>query len=166
MADITVSRSSNPEQIFRQLESLLDANETLLTQMANAAALLYWSLRDVNWAGFYLRTGDYLQLGPFQGKPACTILSLGSGVCGTAVAENRTIAVPDVHAFPGHIACDPDSRSEVVVPLRSDDGIWGVLDVDSPIADRFQPADIELFERTAALIDRRRTTAEGILFPA
>lgn len=166
MADITVARSNDPGQIFRQMENLLDANETLLTQMANAAALLYWSLRDVNWAGFYLRTGEYLQLGPFQGKPACTVISPGSGVCGTAAAENRTLVVPDVHAFAGHIVCDPESRSEVVVPLRSEDGIWGVLDVDSPVEDRFQSAEVELFERTAALIDRRRITAEGMLFPA
>ena len=166
MAEITVIPSDDPEQIYRQMENLLDANETLLTQMANAAALLYWSLRDVNWAGFYLLTGEYLQLGPFQGKPACTVISLGSGVCGTAAAENRTLVVPDVQTFSGHIACDPDSRSEVVVPLRSDDGIWGVLDIDSPVEDRFRSTEIELFERTAALLDRRRITAEGTLFPA
>ncbi len=110
--------------------------------LANAAALLWESLEGINWAGFYLREGDTLVLGPFQGKPACIEIPWGRGVCGTAAAENKTQLVPDVHAFPGHIACDSASNSEIVVPLRRPDGtVFGVLDIDSPRLSRFSGED-------------------------
>ena len=103
-----------------------------IANLANAAALLYHSLDGLNWAGFYLLEGDALVLGPFQGRPACIEIPVGRGVCGTAVAEGRTQLVPDVHQFPGHIACDSASNSEIVVPIRADGKIVGVLDLDSP----------------------------------
>lgn len=165
MTDISIPDHPHSDAILAELEALLAVDEPLLTQTANAGSLLYWSLERVNWLGFYLRRGDELLLGPFHGKPACTRIAFGSGVCGTAAVENRTLVVPDVHAFPGHIACDAASRSEVVVPLRCGDRIWGVLDVDSPDPDRFGADDVTLFERAAAMIDRRMRSAEGRLFP-
>ncbi|HHT14535.1 MAG TPA: GAF domain-containing protein [Clostridiales bacterium] len=118
---------------------------------SNAAALLWQSLDNINWAGFYRLIGDELILYPFQGKPACTHIPLGKGVCGTAAAENRTIVVPDVHLFPGHIVCDEASRSEIVIPLRVNGTVHGVLDIDSPVLNRFTREDqkyLEGFTRT------------------
>jgi GAF domain-containing protein len=103
-------------------------------------------MRDINWAGFYLLHGDTLYLGPFHGRPACVVIPFGRGVCGTAVARRETIVVPDVDAFPGHIACDSASRSEIVIPLIEKGRIIGVLDVDSPVPDRFNESDRELLE--------------------
>lgn len=165
MTDISLSAAFDPDSVLRELEALLGVDEPLLTQTANAVSLLYWSLERVNWLGFYLLHGEQLVLGPFQGKPACTRITLGSGVCGTAANENRTLTVPDVHTFPGHIICDPDSRSEVVVPLRCGERVWGVLDVDSPVPDRFRPEDVTMLEHAAAMIDLRMRSAEGKLFP-
>ena len=122
------------------------------------------SLADLNWVGFYLRSGTQLHLGPFQGKPACTVIPLGSGVCGTAASERRTMHVPDVHAFPGHIACDSASNSEVVVPIMHAGEIWGVLDVDSPLPARFSDTDVRLLESAAGLFQQRCAEAEGRLF--
>jgi GAF domain-containing protein len=124
-----------------QLESLSQGVEWDITILSNASALLWDSLEDINWAGFYIMRGGHLELGPFQGKPACVRIEAGKGVCGTAVAENRTQLVADVHAFPGHIACDAASRSEIVLPIRSDGRIVGVLDIDSPEAERFSIED-------------------------
>ena len=109
--------------------------------LANASALLWDSLADINWAGFYKMQDGALILGPFQGKPACIRIEVGKGVCGTAVAQNATQRVADVHAFPGHIACDSASNSEIVIPIHAQGRIWGVLDIDSPNFDRFSPAD-------------------------
>src|SRR5512134_2558867 len=125
------------------LRALLTGEHDLIANAANLAALLYWSLPQLNWAGFYLvepRRGDLL-LGPFQGKPACVRIPIGRGVCGTAAARRETVVVPDVHAFPGHIACDSASNSEVVAPIMDGDRLLGVLDLDSPVPGRFDDID-------------------------
>ncbi len=124
-----------------QLSALVKGVPHPVANLANAAALLYHSLDGLNWAGFYLLEGDALVLGPFQGRPACIEIPVGRGVCGTAVAEGRTQLVPDVHQFPGHIACDSASNSEIVVPIRADGKIVGVLDLDSPHLGRFTEED-------------------------
>lgn len=129
------------ELLTEQLKALTDGVEDNISNMANAAALLYNSLADINWAGFYILKGDTLFVGPFMGKPACVKIALGKGVCGTAAAEKLTQVIPDVHAFPGHIACDPDSRSEIVIPLFRDGSLFGVLDIDSPVTGRFKEDD-------------------------
>ncbi|MGM9594420.1 MAG: GAF domain-containing protein [Candidatus Onthomonas sp.] len=136
-----------------QLEALLSDEENLITGLANASALLYGALEDVNWAGFYLRQGKTLVLGPFQGKPACTRIPLGKGVCGTAAALDNIQRVPDVHAFPGHIACDSASRSEIVLPLHRDGVVMAVLDIDSPCPGRFSPADEAGLLRCAEILE-------------
>lgn len=125
----------------QQLHSLIQGVAHPIANLANASALLYGSLDDVNWAGFYLLEGDVLVLGPFQGKPACIEIPVGKGVCGTAVARGETVLVEDVHSFPGHIACDSASNSEIVLPLRVDGRIIGVLDLDSPLKGRFTERD-------------------------
>jgi GAF domain-containing protein len=137
-----------------QLEALLAGERDLIANAANTAALLFHSLPDVNWAGVYLMRGGELVLGPFQGKPACVRIPVGKGVCGTAAARQASIVVPDVHAFPGHIACDSDSRSELVVPLFRDDRMIGVLDLDSPRLDRFDDEDQAGCEALAAILMR------------
>ncbi|MBR0308357.1 MAG: GAF domain-containing protein [Mogibacterium sp.] len=124
-----------------QLMSLSDGVGWDITILSNAAALLWDSLEDINWAGFYLVRGGRLELGPFQGKPACTVIEIGKGVCGTAVAQDRTQLVKNVHEFPGHIACDSASNSEIVVPMHAGGNICGVLDIDSPILARFDEED-------------------------
>ena len=112
-----------------------------IANLANAAALLWQELPDINWAGFYLLEEGRLILGPFQGKPACREIAMGRGVCGTALEKDAVLVVPDVHEFPGHIACDECSRSEIVIPLHKDGEVFGVLDIDSPLLDRFSEAD-------------------------
>ena len=141
------------ELLGKQLLSLSEGVDWDITVLSNAAALLWDSMEDINWAGFYLARGGRLELGPFQGKPACTLIEFGKGVCGTAVAQDRTQLVPDVHQFPGHIACDSASNSEIVVPIHapatsdhSDPAtgaapIYGVLDIDSPLLGRFTEED-------------------------
>ena len=139
------------ERLNAQLLEFAGAEPHFVPLLANAAALLYESLSDVNWSGFYLMRDGRLVLGPFQGRPACIHIPLGRGVCGTAAAEDRTHRVPDVHAFPGHIACDSASNSEIVVPLHADGRVVGVMDIDSPVTDRFSEADqagLEAFART------------------
>jgi GAF domain-containing protein len=129
--------------------ALFTGEHDLIANAANLAALLYWSLPQLNWAGFYLvepRHGDLL-LGPFQGKPACVRIPIGRGVCGTAAARRETVVVPDVHAFPGHIACDSASNSEIVVPVIRGDRLIGVLDLDSPVPARFDREDAAGLER-------------------
>jgi len=142
--------------VARDLAALLAGERDLIANAANTAALLYGSLPELNWAGFYfLRAsprGPELVLGPFQGRPACVRIAMGKGVCGTAAERRRTIVVPDVHAFPGHIACDAASRSEIVVPLVTSAGeVIGVLDLDSPTLARFGPIDEAGLERVAGL---------------
>lgn len=136
--------------LLSQLKALTDGVPHKTANLANAAALLYNSLDRLNWAGFYLLEGDILVLGPFQGKPACIEIPVGRGVCGTAVYEKKTQLVPDVELFPGHIACDSASRSEIVVPIYKNGEITGVLDIDSPIQGRFTEEDragLEAFVR-------------------
>ena len=130
-------------ELAASLRALLDGERDLVANAANMAALLYWSLRDLNWAGFYIvepERGDLL-LGPFQGKPACVRIPIGRGVCGAAAQRRETVVVRDVHAFPGHIACDSASNSEVVVPIVRDGRLLGVLDLDSPLHARFDDED-------------------------
>jgi len=124
-----------------QLHALLDNEHDPLAATGNFVALLFNALDDINWLGVYVLRGDELVLGPFQGKPACTRIALDEGVCGAAVSTQQTQRVADVHAFPGHIVCDPDSRSELVVPLYSHGQLIGVLDIDSPVTRRFSAAD-------------------------
>ena len=126
-----------------QLKALTEDVENEISNLSNASALLWQELGDINWAGFYKMEGGILVLYPFQGKPACTKISVGKGVCGTAVAEDKLQLVPDVHQFPGHIACDCASNSEIVVPIRVRGEIWGVLDIDSPSLNRFTEEDRE-----------------------
>ena len=128
-------------ELTAQLAALTVGVPHPVANLANAAALLWQELEDINWAGFYLLEGDVLVLGPFQGKPACIEIPLGRGVCGTAAARDCTLVVPDVHEFPGHIACDAASAAEIVVPLRRDGRVIGVLDIDSPLRGRFTEED-------------------------
>jgi L-methionine (R)-S-oxide reductase len=138
-------------RLAQQLEALLAGETDLIANAANTAALLFDALPAINWAGFYfLRSGELI-VGPFQGKPACVRIPLGRGVCGSAAAERRTLVVPDVQAFAGHIACDAASRSEIVVPLLEGDTLLGVLDLDSPQPARFDAADAAGLEHLAAL---------------
>jgi L-methionine (R)-S-oxide reductase len=143
------------ERLAAQLHGLLSGESDAIANAANTAALIFDALADVNWAGFYfLREGPRggeLVVGPFQGKPACVRIALGRGVCGTAAARRQTLIVPDVDAFPGHIACDGASKSEVVVPLIAADRVVGVLDLDSPRLARFDEADALGLERLAAI---------------
>jgi GAF domain-containing protein len=138
-------------ELCRQLEALLHGERDPVANAANTSALLFHLLPHLNWAGFYFLHGSELVLGPFQGKPACVRIAVGQGVCGAAVARRQSIVVADVHAFPGHIACDAASRSELVVPLRSDEAILGVIDLDSPLPGRFDNDDRTGVERVAAL---------------
>lgn len=139
------------EQLARQLHALLAGETDPIANAANTAALIFGALPEVSWAGFYFLRGAELVVGPFQGKPACVRIALGRGVCGTAAARRRTLIVPDVSAFPGHIACDSAARSEVVVPLVAGDRVSGVLDLDSARLERFDEADARGLERLAAI---------------
>ena len=137
-----------------QLSALTEGIPYKIANLANASALLWAHLADINWAGFYLMEDGALVLGPFQGKTACIRIPVGKGVCGTAVAENATQLVPDVHLFPGHIACDCASNSEIVVPIRKDGAIIGVLDIDSPTKNRFMEADQAGLEAFVAILEK------------
>ena len=134
------------------LHGLLDGETDLIANAANTAALLFERLSEVNWAGFYFLRGEELVLGPFQGRVACVRIKVGQGVCGTAAERRESIVVADVHAFPGHIACDAASRSEIVVPLLREGRLLGVLDIDSPVPARFTEMDRVLCEQVAALL--------------
>ena len=138
----------------KELSALISGVPHPIANMANAASLLYNTLDDINWAGFYLMENGILVLGPFMGKPACIEIPVGKGVCGTAVAENRTQLVYNVHEFPGHIACDSASNSEIVVPLRKNGVIVGVLDIDSPSIGRFDEADKAGLEDFAEILEQ------------
>lgn len=138
-----------------QLHALTDGEPDPVANMANCAALLFHTLPEVNWAGFYLLKGGELVVGPFQGAPACVRIPMGRGVCGTAAQQRKPLRVPDVQEFPGHIACDSASRSEIVLPLLRDETLLGVLDVDSPIIDRFDAVDQHGLEAVAAIMARR-----------
>jgi len=157
MLQTTVAADMRKSELYRelakQLHALVDNESDAVANMANCAALLFNSVPDLNWAGFYLLQEGVLVLGPFQGKPACIRIPVGRGVCGTAAAQRETIRVADVNLFPGHIACDSASQSEIVVPLRRKNGeLIGVLDVDSPTLDRFDAADQTGLETLATII--------------
>ncbi len=130
------------ELLYKQAQAMLQDERDAIANMANLSALLFYSMEKVNWVGFYLlKDPEELVLGPFQGKPACVRIKVGHGVCGSAVAQKKTLIVPDVHQFPGHIACDSASNSEIVVPLISKSRVLGVLDIDSPEFNRFNEHD-------------------------
>ena len=137
-----------------QLSALTDDIPYETANLANASALLWQELSDINWAGFYKMQDGKLVLGPFQGKPACILIPVGRGVCGTAVAEDRTQLVADVHQFPGHIACDCASNSEIVVPIHVRGEIWGVLDIDSPLLNRFSEEDRKGLEDFVTILEK------------
>ena len=140
--------------LLAQAESLIAGVPHLIANLANVSALIYTTMDALNWAGFYLTEGDKLVLGPFQGKPACIEIPWGRGVCGTAAEMDTTQLVPDVHVFPGHIACDCASRSEIVVPLHSRGKVVGVLDIDSPVEGRFSEEDREGLEALCSLLEK------------
>jgi len=138
------------ENLLAQLRGILADETDPVANMANVAAVLFGQLPQINWAGFYVRRGETLVLGPFQGKPACVRIAWGRGVCGTAAQTAQTQVVPDVHAFAGHIACDNASKSEIVIPILKGGHVWGVLDIDSPILNRFDGTDKIYLEKAVA----------------
>ena len=141
-------------ELNRQLAALTDGIPYETANLANASALLWQHLQGINWAGFYKMIDGKLVLGPFQGKPACIVIPVGRGVCGTAVAQNKTQLVADVHQFPGHIACDSASNSEIVIPIHVRGQIWGVLDIDSPHFSRFSETDREGLETFVNILEK------------
>ena len=148
-----MEQNVNYDLLCAQMECLADGVPYEMANLANASALLGQTLEGINWAGFYKMMDGKLVLGPFQGKTACTQICVGRGVCGTAVAEDKTQLVPDVHQFPGHIACDGASNSEIVVPIHVGGEIWGVLDIDSPHFERFTETDKEGLERFVKVLE-------------
>lgn len=140
--------------LTQQADALTRDVPHLIANLANISALLYTSLPDINWAGFYLADEDRLILGPFQGNPACVEIAFGRGVCGMAAAQDKTQLVPDVHLFPGHIACDSASRSEIVIPLHRNGKVIGVLDIDSPSSARFTEEDREGLELLVSILEK------------
>lgn len=145
------NKDADYASLAEELTGLLTGEQDFIANAANTSALLFDALPDINWAGFYFLRNGELVVGPFQGKPACVRIPLGKGVCGTAAANRKTIVVRDVHEFPGHIACDAASQSEIVVPLLRGDELLGVLDIDSPSVGRFDDADRRGIERLASL---------------
>jgi GAF domain-containing protein len=146
------SKSELYNQLASQLSSLLAGERDLIANAANFSSLIFHSLPDLNWAGFYFAKDGELVLGPFQGKPACVRIRIGQGVCGTAAAKCATTIVPNVHEFPGHIACDSASNSEIVVPLIKNDEFIGVLDLDSPSPARFDEEDAAGLEELVRIL--------------
>lgn len=134
------------------LEEIIGTETNFIANASNFASLLFNSLKEINWVGFYLLSSNELVLGPFHGKPACIRIPFGKGVCGAAAKNRKTLVVDDVHTFPGHIACDPGSNSEIVIPLIHDDVLYGVLDIDSPCRNRFAHQDKENLEHLAKLL--------------
>lgn len=148
---MSASKPTLYDDLARQLAALIAGEPDRIANAANMAALIYHGLPEVNWAGFYFAQGGELVLGPFQGKPACVRIPWGNGVCGTAASRAESVVVPDVHEFPGHIACDLDSAAELVVPLIEKGRVTGVLDLDSPVRGRFDDTDRAGCERLAAV---------------
>ena len=148
---IELSDNATHDELLQQAEALLSVTGDAVANAASLSALLFHTLEDVNWVGFYLLKGDQLVIGPFQGKPACVLIPVGKGVCGTAADTLQVQRIEDVDAFEGHIACDVESRSEIVVPLVKDGRLLGVLDVDSPCLGRFNVQDQEFLEDIAGL---------------
>ena len=149
-----MNRDVNYNFVAQRLVALTDGVPYETANLANASALLWQHMADINWVGFYKMVDGLLVLGPFQGKPACVKIAVGKGVCGTAVAEDQIQLVYDVHDFPGHIACDSASNSEIVIPLHVGGEIWGVLDIDSPFVGRFTEEDRKGLETVAAVLER------------
>jgi len=145
------------EDLVETVESVVASETDQIANMANIAALLFEALPEINWAGFYLFKDDQLVLGPFQGRLACTRIPLGKGVCGTVAQQKTTLVVPDVHAFPGHIACDAASASEIVVPILHDGNLIGVLDIDSPVKNRFDAEDQVMIEKIVSAFEKTLT---------
>ncbi|SEM70573.1 GAF domain-containing protein [Lihuaxuella thermophila] len=150
--EIKGDKATRYQHMLKQITHLLEGETDWLANLANAASHLYNSLDQVNWAGFYLMKNGELVLGPFMGKPACVRIAVGKGVCGTAVAKDETQLVEDVLKFPGHIACDAATRSEIVIPLRVNGKIIGVLDIDSPAEKRFDQEDKKYLEEYAEIL--------------
>ena len=148
----TTSKAELYASLQSQLRSLLEGERDFIANAANFSSLLYHSLPHLNWVGFYLLKDGELVLGPFQGKPACVRIAMGKGVCGTAAEQRQTILVENVHEFPGHIACDSESNSEIVVPLIADQQLIGVLDLDSPLFSRFDEEDAEGLNQLAEIL--------------
>ena len=142
------------EYLPQQFEELVRDSKPLITALSNTSALLKQSIPDLNWAGYYLMHQGKLILGPFQGLTACEQIEVGKGVCGRAVAERRTVLVPNVHVFPGHIACDSNSNSEIVIPIIVSGEVWGVLDIDSPLPGRFDQEDKAVLEQMVELLQK------------
>ena len=149
-----MNREVNYNFVAQRLVALTDGIPYETANLANASALLWQYMEDINWVGFYKMTDDILVLGPFQGKPACVRIPVGKGVCGTAVAEDKVQLVYDVHDFPGHIACDSASNSEIVLPIHTGGKVWGVLDIDSPFVGRFTESDREGLQKIVAILER------------
>lgn len=145
---------TNYKELNSQLYGLIHGIPHIIANLANASALLFDTLEDLNWAGFYLMENGKLILGPFQGKPACIEIAVGKGVCGTAVERNETILVKNVHEFPGHIACDSASNSEIVIPIHKNGEIFGVLDIDSPSLSRFTDEDKTGLEEFVKILEK------------
>jgi L-methionine (R)-S-oxide reductase len=150
----TGTREENYEVVIRQLEALISGENDRIANLANASALLNQFLENINWVGFYLMKDKELVLGPFQGLPACVRIPLGKGVCGTAAERRETVLVPNVHQFPGHIACDAASQSEIVVPMIAEGELLGVLDIDSPQLNRFDEVDQKYLEQFVKVLVR------------
>lgn len=147
------TRNEQFAQVLNQLQALIHDEPNAVANLANASSLLNHFLKDINWVGFYLFDGKELVLGPFQGLPACIRIPLNRGVCGTAAAELKTLVVEDVYAFPGHIACDAASNSEIVVPVIKDGQLYGVLDIDSPLVNRFDQEDRKFLEQFVQILE-------------
>ena len=152
---MTTIKETNYNLLGKQLASLIEDETNLIAILSNTSALLNDNLDQINWVGFYLIENNELILGPFQGHPACVHISIGKGVCGTAVANNQTQLVDDVNTFPGHIACDANSKSEIVVPIHVDNEIIGVLDIDAPITQRFSKGDQQGLEEIVSILEHQ-----------
>lgn len=154
---MTEVKQTNYNMAQKQLKALIEDEHNLIAILSNASALINDNLDQINWAGFYLMEQGELILGPFQGHPACVHIAVGSGVCGTAVAQDQTQIVPNVNAFPGHIACDANSKSEIVIPIHQNGQVIGVLDIDAPIFDRFTIDDKIGLEEMVKIIEQQLT---------
>ena len=149
-----MNREVNYKFVVQRLVALTDGIPYETANLANASALLWQHIADINWVGFYKMTDGILVLGPFQGKPACVRIPVGNGVCGTAVAEDAVQLVYDVHDFPGHITCDSASNSEIVLPIHANGKVWGVLDIDSPFVGRFTEEDRDGLQKIVAVLEK------------
>ena len=146
---------TNYDILLKQAHDIIESEPWCIAALSNISSLIMTSLKDLNWAGFYLVRNGVLTVGPFQGKPACIHIQPGKGVCGTALLKDKTVLVPDVHEFPGHIACDSASNSEIVIPIHSNRRVIAVLDIDSPLLDRFSEADKAGLGKLAQLLEEK-----------